>query len=383
MKVLQTIQSMSFRAGGTTTCSLDLLKALETVGADVDLLTFCDSSQTETAGYGSKWLKLISNDCKTPLRLSANMKKALLESDCDIYHTNGMWQHVNHLTASVARSKKKPFVLTPHGMLYPEALARSAWKKWPMRKLWFDRDIAMATCIHATCQDEMCHVRALGYKGPVAVIGNPVDVPDVTEQLCNEHIHCLEPYKTVAYLGRLHARKKVENLIAGVALASDSSIRVEILGTGHEDYEQFLRAEVERLGLTYRVNFRGFVSGKEKFERLAKCDALFVPSDMENFGMIIPEALLVGTPVMASLGTPWQALNTEGCGWWCDNSPEQIAKVIDTLYAMPQAERAAMGQRGRRYILNNFTSEKIGLQMKQLYQWLSGQCEKPEFVFVE
>lgn len=110
-------------------------------------------------------------------------------------------------------------------------------------------------------------------------------------------------------------------------------------------------------------------------------DALFVPSDMENFGMIIPEALIVGTPVMASLGTPWEALNTERCGWWRNNSPESIAAVIDELYSMTKEERLMMGKRGRDYILRTYASDIVAKQMLELYKWIGGESDKPKFVY--
>lgn len=153
-----------------------------------------------------------------------------------------------------------------------------------------------------------------------------------------------------------------------------------IIGTGDDSYEKFLRNEVSRLGISEKVTFAGFLNGKAKFRQLAELDALFVPSDMENFGMIIPEALIVGTPVMASLGTPWEALNTERCGWWCDNSPETIAKVIDKLYSLSPQELYAMGQRGREYIKNTFAADKVAGQMLELYKWLNCEIDKPEFV---
>ena len=99
-----------------------------------------------------------------------------------------------------------------------------------------------------------------------------------------------------------------------------------------------------------------------------------------NFGMIIPEALIVGTPVMASLGTPWEALNVENCGWWRDNSPESIAGVIEEIKALSPAQLYAMGARGREYILKNFAADRVATQMYSLYQWLNGDSGKPDFV---
>ena len=73
-------------------------------------------------GNGEEWIQSVENDEKTPFGISNNLHKALMQTDADIYHTNGLWRYCNHAPAIVARKKRKPFVLTPHGMLYPEAL---------------------------------------------------------------------------------------------------------------------------------------------------------------------------------------------------------------------------------------------------------------------
>ena len=293
-----------------------------------------------------------------------------------------MWLDDTHTTCATARKFGRPYVITPHGMLYPEALKRSAWKKWPLRKLFFDKDIREASCIHATCEAEMRHIRALGYKGPIAIIGNPVVCPAIADSLLAQRsfLGCSRP-KKLGFLGRLHPIKKAESLLYGVALRPEKDLEVIIMGSGSPEYESFLRGEAKRLGIEERVHFLGFISGDEKFRQLAGLDALFVPSDMENFGMIIPEALLVGTPVMASLGTPWESLNTERCGWWVDNSPESIAKVIDKISQSSSEQLREMGLRGRDLVLSRFESSKVASSMYRLYKWLNGEAPKPEFVY--
>ena len=117
------------------------------------------------------------------------------------------------------------------------------------------------------------------------------------------------------------------------------------MGKGSDEYEKFLQDEAVRLGLKNVVNFVGFVMGQEKYDRLTRLHALMVPSEQENFGMIVPEALICGTPVYASLGTPWQELETEQCGWWRDNSPESIAEVIMDVMSRSNDEILHMGAR--------------------------------------
>lgn len=65
----------------------------------------------------------------------------------------------------------------------------------------------------------------------------------------------------------------------------------------------FLCGEVKKIvadsHLEKYVTFLGFVSEKKKFEEMAKAWNLLVPSSREGWGMIVPEANSVGTPVIA------------------------------------------------------------------------------------
>jgi glycosyltransferase involved in cell wall biosynthesis len=272
-------------------------------------------------------------------------------------------------------------------MLYPQALSQNYWKKWPLLKLWFNKDIHQASCIHVTCEREMKYMRNFGYKGAIALISNTFNKPDYTEKLFREHIKretsCNKRNQLVkiGFIGRLDPIKNVENILYGVSLLKGQSLEVYIIGTGDVIYEKFLRKEAKRLNLTNRVHFVGFLDGYKKYEMLSQMDAIFVPSKSENFGMIVPESLLVGTPVMASLETPWNSLNTEQCGWWTDNSPETISKIINEIRSMTSEDKIDLSKRCRDYIVNNFNSKVIASQMMQLYNWLNNTGEKPEFVY--
>jgi glycosyltransferase, family 1 len=377
MRILHTIAGMSSLSGGPSTCTRDLLDGLNSFpDINADLLTVDDINNI---GKDSKWLKEVPNDYCTPLCISSNLKRSLLNSDYDIYHCNALWMYVNHITCSVARNKRKPYVLSPHGMLYPTALKISTWKKKPMLWLWFNEDIHKAACLHATCEEEMRHCRAFGYKGPIAVIPNPVIIPEIVR--IKEHI---PEEKKIGFIGRLHPIKKVEQLLQGASIAIKNgapSFEIDIMGSGDKAYEDFLQEEVRRLNLDSVVNFVGFVSGADKYERLSKLHALFVPSSQENFGMIVPEALICGTPVYASTGTPWEELNACNCGWWQDNNPQTIASIILEMFSKRDEELLQMGQNGRQLIEERYAQKKVAAMMNDLYKWILGKGEKPKFVY--
>lgn len=378
MKILQTIAGFGAKSGGTSTCTYDLVTALNQLNCQTDILTLKPNDSTDhLMGVGEQWIKALPYDGKTPFGYSHNIVHYLNTTDYDLYHTNGLWMYCNHITASIARKKGKPYVITPHGMLYPQALARSAWKKKLMMYLCFDKDIREANCIHATCMQEMKYYRDLGYKNPVAVIANPMPLPDYIDDIKPERSK-----KRIGFLGRLHPRKNVKGLIEAWASLGKATQNAElyIMGKGDESYETYLKDLVTTLGLP-NVVFAGFVSGREKFEKLATLTALFVPSDFENFGMIITEALIVKTPVMASLGTPWEELNARHCGWWVNNDIHTLAQTMEEVFSLSDKELLVMGERGKQLVIEKYSSVQVATQMKHLYEWILNGGEKPDFVY--
>lgn len=393
MKVLQTISGLSAKSGGPSTCTLDLMNGLCDINANVELLT---ASSPDILGKGSKWLREVPNDYKTPLGFSFNIRGALKESDYDVYHANALWAYSSHATCSIARKKGKPYILSPHGMLYPTALAIKRWKKIPMLQLWFHKDIMHAACLHATCRQEAEYCRQFGYKGPIAIIPNAVVFPEFLRKMRSDFglKDSFGTKKSIGFLGRLHPIKKVENVLYALDhlkrnesnMNIAESISFQIMGKYDDAYEQWLKDEVKRLKLDDCVEFVGFVNGKEKYDRLSRLSALMVPSAQENFGMIVPEALICGTPVYASLGTPWNELNTCNCGWCRDNAPETIAEVIKEILNTPEQQLASMGANGRKLMEEEYEQHKVAAMMLRLYEWVNNGCKeegRPEFVVTD
>lgn len=389
---------MSAKSGGPSTCTLDLMNGLYDVGANTDLLTLkCPNGSEKNLGAGSPWLHEVDYDYKTPFYISRNVQRYLADSDYDLYHANALWMGVNHDTCRIARKKGKPYIISPHGMLYPTALKVHAWKKWILLNLWYNKDIHNACCLHATCKQEMEHCRAFGYKGPIAVIPNAVVFPDFVKQYERkpDSFQYNGGKRIIGFLGRLHPIKKVENIIYALDLLRSQheggilldSVVLQIMGKYDDSYEQWLKDEVRKLRLHGIVEFVGQVGGKDKYDRLSKLSALMVPSVQENFGMIVPEALICGTPVYASLGTPWEELNTERCGWWRDNSPVSIADVIKNILNSSEETLYEMGRNGRNLMERKYEQHKVAAMMKRLYEWIvedgMDMSKKPEFVYCQ
>ena len=374
MKILHTIPSLSVNAGGPTQSVFYTVQGLRTQGLETNILTY-------QPDFGDKLIStedfiITLSKGKTSFAYSFGYKSYLKHHYYDLYHAQGIWQYPSYITTKIARKQNKPYIITPRGMLYPQALAHSKLKKQLFLKLFLMNDLNKAATVHVTCSEEMQHLRNLGVKSPVAVIPNPVNIPN------NSQFSILNSQLKIGYLGRVHPRKNIERLLYvwdQLKLGS-SDTELVIIGDGDTCYMDFLNAECARLNLK-NVIFTGFLTGEAKEKALQSLSYLVVPSDFENFGMIVPEALIKGIPVIASKGTPWEELNTHRCGWWVDNDIDTLTETIRKAINTPESVRIEMGKQGQELVKNNYSVEVVAKKMFRLYDWILNSSEKPEFVF--
>jgi glycosyltransferase involved in cell wall biosynthesis len=163
--------------------------------------------------------------------------------------------------------------------------------------------------------------------------------------------------KYFLYIGRLHPKKGLENLITGLSM-TDAFLRSEnvlkIAGKGKPDYENKLRALVTELGMENKIEFVGQVEGVQKEHLLADALWTIMPSHTENFGLVVVESLAQNTPVIASKNSPWEALNSERLGFWTENSPEALADILTRVLTMSREEYEGYRERGRPFVEQNF-----------------------------
>ena len=278
----------------------------------------------------------------------------------DLYHAQGIWQYPTYAIVDVARECRKPYLITPRVSL----------------KFRLLRDLNRAACVHVTCREEMEHCRRLGVMAPMAVIPNPVEVKEYPGQKTDAVFR-------LGYLGRLSPRKNVEGLIYAFHALGEEIRDAELLiiGGGDVAYERFLRNEVKRLALEGHVRFAGFLSGAEKDRVLSSLSVLAMPSEFENFGNVILEGLIRGIPCLATTGSPWEELQTYGCGWWVPYSQQDITAAVSAALHTSAAQLKQMGERGCRLVEERYSVEAVARQMKTLYEWVMGAGEKPEFVY--
>lgn len=169
------------------------------------------------------------------------------------------------------------------------------------------------------------------------------------------------------FLSRLDPKKGIETLIEAMGRIegqAQGQIHLDVYGEGPADYEAALTRMVADQGLTGKVTFHGHVDGDAREDAFAKADIFVLPSYSENFGNVIAEALIRGVPVITTTNTPWQGLETHGCGRWIERDPEGLAQ---TIQEMQNQDLPAMGARGRQWMLDEFSWGKRAEALQALY----------------
>lgn len=294
----------------------------------------------------------------------------------DIYQVQGIWQYPTYAHIDIARYNKKPFIITPRGMLYPQDIAKSSPLLKKMSLKWrLLKDLNEAACVHVTCEEEMLHCRNLGVISPIAVIPNPVEILDYPAQK-------IDTVRRVGYLGRVSRRKNIEGLIYAFNELGKEAKDAELLiiGDGDQDYLRELHKLVERYHMK-NVIFSGFLCGEDKNKALASCSVLAMPSEFENLGNVVLEGLVRSIPCIATTGSPWKELSTHKCGWWIPYSKNEITNAVREALRASDEELRIMGANGRKLVEDRYSVPVIANKMKDLYRWILGEIDKPEFVY--
>jgi glycosyltransferase involved in cell wall biosynthesis len=144
--------------------------------------------------------------------------------------------------------------------------------------------------------------------GRIEVVPHAVSAPRLGDRDELRRLHGLDG-PTLVFAGRLVPQKALG--VALRAVARNDGVTLLLAGDGPE------RARVEALarevGLDGRARFLGARPRATVFELLRAADASLLSSDWESFGLVVAEALAVGTPVVAAAAGGVSEVLEDGC----------------------------------------------------------------------
>jgi glycosyltransferase involved in cell wall biosynthesis len=156
----------------------------------------------------------------------------------------------------------------------------------------------------------------------------------------------------VVLLGRLVPHKRADIAMRAVKALSPRYPDLVVDVVGHGYAEDALREEVERLGLTDRVVFHGFVDEPTKCNLLAAAWVNAVPSLKEGWALAVVEAGMQATPSLAFAGAGGLDESVIGgvSGVLVDGGEAEFTAALDALLGDAERRRS-LGEGARRHAM--------------------------------
>lgn len=368
MKIAHVIASIELQHGGPSRSSVGLASGLAALDHQVELLATAE----EAAEEKNPPLTIHRFKRGFPRRFSASapMSRHLRRERFEVLHHHGLWLRPLHYVHRQARADSVPFVISPRGMMTSWAWHHHRFKKRLADRLVHPGALQAAAGWHATSEAEAADIRNLGFRQPICVAPNGVELPsDPQLQLAREFWHdrapALRERKVALFYSRLHSKKRIVELIDLWRALAPKDWLLLVVGIPDQFSVRQLEEQILREGAKDQILV---FDGTYQPPPYAVAELCILPSHSENFGLVVAEALAAEVPVLTTDATPWAELNTRGVGW-CVNYA-QFDDALREALAEPPAQLRQRGEAGREWVKHDFTWPVIAARLAEFYREL-------------
>lgn len=367
--------------GGIPRCAYELCRVLAATGESVTVWTTdaCDEQQrlseqeTSVDGIYIRRFRNLHNGLAyhRQLYLPLGIIKApwhdLLEFD--IVHIHSHRHLLEALVGAAAANRRIPYVFTGNGTVPP--IERYVLVKRMLDLLGADAVLEHAAACVAVSEAEIPHYSAAGVDPQrVRVIPNGIRLDEfavLPPRGSFRRAYGLGDGPLIVFVGKITPRKGVDVLLRALAKLPP---QVQLVVAGNFMMpEQPIRAIVEELHLHERVRFPGLLLGSDRNAAYVDADVVAYPSTDEIFGLVAAEALMCQTPVVVC--------DDSGCGEVVSaagggrlvpyGDATALADALRALLESP-AERELCATRGRRYVEEHLSWNRIADDTRELYR---------------
>lgn len=361
MKIIHYIPSIDRIAGGTSTYMQVLGKELGKL-AEVHIITHASENPLPISNC-----EIHNVSVYNPInsRFKNEVSKLFDVIKPDLVHVNCCWMPACAFIQQMAQKRNIKVMLTPHGMLEPWIIKRHYWtRKLPALLLYQKAAIQNADCLQATAESEKENLLKLGYNSNIKIVKLGIDAESITMKTS------WKKSKQLLFLSRVHVKKGINYLIEATDILRDElqGYKIVVAGEGDADYIATLKQQIVDKGLQDIIQLIGGVYGDKKWELFQASDFFVLPTHSENFGLAIAESLASGTPVITTVGTPWNDLNSSNSGAWIEIGTQPLVDTLKRFLSLSDEEMETMGKNGRKLIETKYSAKVMAEEMMEVYR---------------
>ena len=193
-----------------------------------------------------------------------------------------------------------PFAVQPHGSLTHYHESDSKLIKVIAKKLMISKILREAVAIIVTCKSERDDLDIslqpktwnLRYGAIITEQSGQVDLPIVNAR-GNDRI---------MFSGRFDKKKNLPLLLKAMPEIVERypNLILDIAGSGSAKEIRYLKSLIESLSLAKNIEFHGWINETEMKALFSSTRLLVLPSENENFALVVSEALSAGVPCVVS-----------------------------------------------------------------------------------
>lgn len=270
-----------------------------------------------------------------------NIRNQCLDLQPDYLYLNSMYSiHFTIYPLLIAKAKQNQLstkvILAPRGMLKDSALYYKRNKKKVFLSLFSLTGFHRRVHFHATDAREVTDVKKLFGSGvSITEAGN---FPGYVEKYRGSIVKQKGTLKMV-FIGRVHPIKNLDFLLK-ILPGVHGKLHLTVVGREEErHYAQICRNIAREMKKDITVEFAGEMPNKKIRGVLDEHHLFALPTNGENFGHAIFEALAAGKPVLISDQTPWKNLQSKKAGWDLPlNAPELFTKAMQQAVDFDQED---------------------------------------------
>jgi glycosyltransferase involved in cell wall biosynthesis len=377
VNIIQLAASTDPRYGGPATAVRGIARSLADRGHAVTLIAGHENSD-ELRDTSSDHYETVMLSRAWPLGfyrlrgLRATLRRRL--PSADVVHIHGLYLHYHLLARRECQRANVPYIVRPHGILEPYQRRRSRWKKWPYDLLFGKRYLRDAAACQFTHESERERALDVVDHRRSWVVGLGVDLPD--QGNADVRPTWWPGGEVIAYLSRLAPKKRAELLIQAMpaVLERVPTARLVLAGPSEGGAQERLTAEARRVGVVDSVTFPGLLTGAAKGYLLAHSRVFCLPSENENFGLAVAEAMANGLPVVTTTGVAMHALVADyKAGHVLDDvTPATLATALTAL--LEDDQLCAQAAAASRAAAETLSWDAVAMRLEEMYRSTS----KPE-----
>ena len=279
----------------------------------------------------------------------------------DFVAINGIFTFPVTYSALLCIIFKVPFSVALRGGYEPWRMNQKKIKKNIFNFFVTNRILRESAFIHVISDMEADSV-PVAHKSKAVVIPNGFDMSTYEKYRLLESKFTYEREKEVKFLflSRMDKEKGLDIVFSAFKdiQSRSTNTKLTLVGPDNNGYLKNLIKTVDNVEYEWIPG----LYGDDKILEIIKADVFILPSYSENFGNVILESLLFGTPVITSTGTPWGKIVPEiQCGWICQPEKESFLNECLASINTDRKELINIGARGQDYIKANYSWDSIAL----------------------